>query len=84
MGGCESAFKTAGSAFDGPGPSNNLSGETVGLKLSAYLNEKGLINTSSLDGTIDFYVSDFPQKFDELGSRFFGEKLSNVEHISIL
>ncbi|SVB72030.1 uncharacterized protein METZ01_LOCUS224884 [marine metagenome] len=61
-----------------------FSGETVGLKLSAYLNENGLINTSSFEGTIDFYVSDFPQKFDELGSRFFGEKLNNVEHISLL
>ena len=61
-----------------------FSGETVGLKLSTYLKKKGLINTSSSDGTIDFYVSDFPQKFDELGSRFFGKKLNNVEHISLL
>ena len=32
MGGCESAFKTAGSALDGPGPSYNLSGQIVGPK----------------------------------------------------
>lgn len=65
--------------------SNNIkmifSGEAVGLKLSAYLKEKGLMNTSSLEGNIDFYVSDFPKKFDELGSQFFGKVLNNVKHI---
>ena len=61
-----------------------FSGKTVGYKLSNYLHENQLINTSSTDGNIDFYVSDFPQKFDELGSRFFGRKLNDVTYISLL
>ena len=31
-----------------------------------------------------FFVTDFPQKFDELGSRFLGRKLENVQHISLM
>ena len=61
-----------------------FSGETVGQKLSRYLNENNLINTSSSGGHINFYVSDFPQKFDALGSRFFGRKLIDVTHISFV
>jgi glutamate racemase len=30
-----------------------------------------------------FYVSDFPQKFEEVAARFLGEPLSNVTHISV-
>jgi glutamate racemase len=61
-----------------------FSGDTVGLKLSSYLRKNNLINTSSLKGNINFYVSDFPQKFDDLGSIFFGRKLNNVKYISLL
>ena len=61
-----------------------FSGETVGQKLSHYLNENKLIRTSASDVNVEFYVSDFPQKFNELGSRFFGRKLIDVTHISLL
>ena len=61
-----------------------FSGETVGNKLSQYLNENKLISTLSSRGNASFYVSDLPQKFDELGSRFFGRKLNNVTHISLV
>ena len=44
-----------------------FSGETVGQKLSHYLNENKLIRTITSDGHVEFYVSDFPQKFNELG-----------------
>ena len=60
-----------------------FSGETVGQKLSHYLNENKLIRTSA-SGHMEFYVSDFPQKFNELGSRFFGRELIDVTHISLL
>ena len=49
-----------------------------------YLKENNLINDSSSSGNIEFYVSDFPQKFDALGSRFFGRKLIDVTHISFV
>ena len=61
-----------------------FSGETVGQKLSHYLNENKLISTSASDGYVEVYVSDFPQKFNELGSRFFGRELIDVSHISLL
>ena len=61
-----------------------FSGETVGKKLSRYLNENKLISTLSSGSNTSFYVSDLPQKFDELGSRFFGRKLNNVTHIFLL
>ncbi len=61
-----------------------FSGKTVGQKLSHYLNENKLISTSTSDGYVEFYVSDFPQKFNELGGRFFGRKLIDVTHISLL
>jgi len=61
-----------------------LSGETVGQKLSYYLEANKLINTSSIDRNIMFYVSDFPQKFNDLGSQFLGRKLNNLTHISIM
>ena len=47
-------------------------------------NENKLISTSTSFGHIEFYVSDFPQKFNELGGRFFGRKLIDVTHISLL
>jgi len=64
-----------------PGVQMVFSGETVGQKLFGYLKKNHLINTSSSSGNIDFYVSDFPQKFNELGGCFFGRKLRNVKHI---
>ena len=61
-----------------------FSGETVGQKLYHYLNEHKLVSTSTSGGYVKFYVSDFPQKFIELGGRFFGRKLIDVTHISLL
>ena len=59
------------------------SGETVGNKLLSYLEKNNLKNLSTDNGKTLFYVSDFPQKFDELGGRFLGRKLEKVNHISL-
>ena len=59
------------------------SGETVGNKLFRYLEKNKLFCTTTSGGNIDFYVSDFPQKFDELGSRFFRQKLKDISLISL-
>ena len=61
-----------------------FSGETVGQKLFHYLKINKLINISTDGGNIKFYVSDLPQKFDDLGSRFLGRKLNNVTYISLI
>ena len=67
--------------------SNNIqlvySGETVGHKLLEFLKNNNC-ETSSGSPSVKFFVSDFPQKFDELGSRFLGRKLYDVQHISLL
>ena len=60
------------------------SGETVGNKLSTYLEKNNCKNKSGSLGETRFYVTDFPQKFDELGSRFLGRNMEYIEHISLI
>ena len=66
--------------------SNNIklipSGKTIGYELNKYLNNYNLINKGNKVNTI-YYVTDFPQKFDEIGSNFLEEKLTNIKLISI-
>ena len=57
------------------------SGETVGKNLSAFLETNNCKNNSGAPGGTQFYVTDYPQKFDELGSRFLGRKLEHVKHL---
>ena len=60
------------------------SGETVGHKLAEYLKKKNCESSPDVLRSIQFFVTDYPQKFDELGSRFLGRKLNDVTHISLL
>ena len=60
------------------------SGKTVGHKLIEYLKEKNCESAANRSRSVQFFVTDYPQKFDELGSRFLGKKLNKVTHISIL
>ena len=60
------------------------SGETLGYKLLEYLQNNNCENSSGLPQSVIYFVSDLPQKFDELGSSFLGRKLNNVKHISLL
>ena len=59
------------------------SGETVGKKLLTYMDNNSCTNNLESGGKTIFYVTDYPQKFDELGSRFLGRKMKNVEHVSL-
>ena len=45
--------------------------------------ENTLQNDGKNSSTEIFFVTDYPQKFDELGSHFWGRKLNNVTHISL-
>jgi len=60
------------------------SGKTVGIKLKEYLKKQNCENSSPSSQPAKYFVTDFPQKFDELGSRFLGRQLNNVVHISII
>ena len=59
------------------------SGDTVGSRLRAYLEKHSCKNDSGFRGETRFYVTDFPQKFDELGSRFLKRKMQHVEHVCL-
>ena len=61
-----------------------FSGETVGFKLKKYLIQKDCVNSTTHSQTVKYFVTDYPQKFDELGSRFLGRQLNNVTHIPIV
>jgi len=45
------------------------------------LDERGLRNASELQPNLQFYVSDVPHKFSEVGERFLGQKLGRVHRV---
>jgi len=61
------------------------SASEVALELSRVLDETGLANpdSTSKSGALSFYSSDSAEKFGQLGSRFLGAPVSNVEKINI-
>lgn len=54
------------------------SGEAVATDVAQILDERDLRNGSSQKPHISFFVSDIPDKFTEVGERFFGRKLGRV------
>lgn len=65
------------SVFD---PSVTLidSGEATAHVVGGVLDEHGLRNSSKARANVQFFVSDIPHKFAEVGERFLGEKLGRV------
>ena len=55
----------------------------MGHKLAEYLMKKNCASSFDVSRTVQFFVTDYPQKYDELGSRFLGRKLNKVTHISL-
>ncbi|PIS29240.1 MAG: glutamate racemase [Candidatus Marinimicrobia bacterium CG08_land_8_20_14_0_20_45_22] len=47
------------------------------------LRENGLLNNGTRKPRHQFYVSDFPQKFEEIANRFIGQSLQNVKRVSL-
>ncbi len=54
------------------------SGEATAQVVADLLDEKGLRNMSSARANVQFFVSDIPHKFAEVGERFLGERLGRV------
>jgi glutamate racemase len=54
------------------------SGEATADEVKRLLIEMNLLNPSRLKANIEFYVSDIPHKFTEVGERFLGQKLGKV------
>ena len=57
------------------------SGEATALQVKKILSELHLENTSTLKPNLQFYVSDVPHKFTEVGERFLGTKLGKVHRV---
>jgi glutamate racemase len=57
------------------------SGEATALEAVRLLDQSGLRNPSTYAPNIQFYVSDVPLKFSEVGERFLGQKLGKVQRI---
>ncbi len=58
------------------------SGEATALAVKKLLEETGLRNTSTQKPRLQFFVSDVPDKFMEIGERFLGQKLGRVQRVS--
>jgi glutamate racemase len=57
------------------------SGEATAVVVKKMLTELNLENTSKLKPNLQFYVSDVPHKFAEIGERFLGTKLGKVQRV---
>jgi glutamate racemase len=57
------------------------SGEATAAAVQSLLDEQDLRNTSKLKPNLQFYVSDVPHKFTEVGERFLGQKLGRVHRV---
>jgi glutamate racemase len=54
------------------------SGEAAAQEVERVLAERGMRNPSAQKANVQFYVSDIPYKFTEIGERFLGQKLGKV------
>jgi glutamate racemase len=57
------------------------SGEATAVVVKDKLSELSLLNTNTQKPNLQFYVSDVPHKFTEIGERFLGKKLGKVHRI---
>ncbi len=57
------------------------SGEATAATVEQMLREQDLQNTSTMKPNLQFYVSDIPHKFMEVGERFLGHKLGKVHRV---
>lgn len=54
------------------------SGEATAHEVERILDEQNLRNPSALKANLQFYVSDVPAKFSEIGERFLGQKMGRI------
>jgi glutamate racemase len=62
----------------GPGVTLIDSGEAAAMDVERELDAHGLRNTSTARPNLQFFVSDIPAKFTEIGERFLGQKMGRV------
>ena len=59
------------------------SGEAAALEVENTLDEHRLKNVSREKPNLQFFVSDIPAKFTEIGERFLGAKMGVVKKVGI-
>ena len=69
--------------FFGPGVELIDSGDAVARQTRNLLSDLDLLSPSGRLGTVQCYVSDFPQRFSAIGARFLGEPLPHVTRASV-
>ncbi len=74
-------LETAIRRVAGPGVNLIDSGRETAKAVKKLLNDLNLLNGSGRFGENRYYVSDIPAKFEEIGSRFLGQPLKNVERV---
>jgi glutamate racemase len=57
------------------------SGKETAKEVKSLLIKNGILNNSCRVQENKFFVSDIPAKFEEIGSRFLGQELNNVERV---
>ncbi|MEX2116618.1 MAG: glutamate racemase [Bacteroidota bacterium] len=57
------------------------SGEATAAAVRRVLDESGLRNPSTMKPNLQFFVSDIPHTFTEVGERFLGQKLGKVHRV---
>lgn len=59
------------------------SADAVTLKTQFLLSKYNLFSDSKKKGALSFYVSDNPEKFKKIGSKFFSKKINKVKKINL-
>jgi glutamate racemase len=59
------------------------SGKATAAVVRQLLEKEGLKNDSKLKPNLQFFVSDLPHKFTEVGERFLGTKLGRVQRVTV-
>jgi glutamate racemase len=59
------------------------SGESTAGRVAAALREQNIVNPSKEHPNVQFFVSDTPGKFTEIGERFLGRKLGVVKRVVV-
>jgi glutamate racemase len=58
------------------------SGEATSEEVERVLDGQRLRNPSTVKGNVEFFVSDIPARFSEIGERFLGKKMGKVRIVS--
>ena len=59
------------------------SGEETAIEVKKILIDEKLLNTQKAKGRHKFFVTDFPNNFQQISERFLGKKISNVKKVKL-